>query len=421
MNKILDSSQPKTPILSVSMVIALAITGDSLMYSLLPLQADQLGITLAGVGMLLSANRIIRLFSNTWAGLAFERWGARKPFVFAAVLSVITTALYGAGFGFAVFLLARIGWGIAWSLFRHAGYVAVWAGSRSSRGRLMGTLWGVVRVGSAVSVLLGGYLFDRFNFATAVLAIAIITLLAIPASLRIRWSPVKDQEMNRPTSSFAGWREGLQTASRRWIIAVSFAYTLLEAIVAITLSKYIELNLGGTLIMSAIGIGTIAGIMLALRFTADFFFAPLLGAISDRFGYAPMIALLATLILTFMLAAAYSSGIWPLLFITLVFFAGSGMFATVNAAGSSLAMDTTRPHLFVSLFTTAIDAGAALGPLIAFPLVGWLGFGNVYMIAAGMLTLVASRFWYISRDDLGASSKSDTIYIEDEIGAKELP
>jgi len=49
------------------------------------------------------------LRSNTWASAIFERLGARTPFVFAVMLSLVTTALYGVGWGLSIFLL-RLGY-----------------------------------------------------------------------------------------------------------------------------------------------------------------------------------------------------------------------------------------------------------------------------------------------------------------------
>src|SRR5215203_4723180 len=50
------------PTVLASVVLALALLGDSLLYAVLPLHAATFGISLAWVGVLLSANRVIRLF-----------------------------------------------------------------------------------------------------------------------------------------------------------------------------------------------------------------------------------------------------------------------------------------------------------------------------------------------------------------------
>ena len=49
------------PTVLVSLVLALALPADSLLYAMLPLHAAEFGLSLATAGVLLSANRIVRL------------------------------------------------------------------------------------------------------------------------------------------------------------------------------------------------------------------------------------------------------------------------------------------------------------------------------------------------------------------------
>jgi len=203
--------RPERLVTVTAAVIGLCILGDSFLYGLLPLEAKNLGIALPLVGILLSANRLVRLISNTWASAVFERLGPRTPFILAAALSLITTALYGMGWGFVVFLFARLGWGIAWSALRQGGYQAIWTGAESARGRLTGLMWGIIRLGSAASVLMGGYLRDRFGYRAAILCVTVVTVLAIPVALSIRW-PREAEFRLRPLpangrdTSLEGWR-----------------------------------------------------------------------------------------------------------------------------------------------------------------------------------------------------------------------
>jgi len=76
-------------------VVGFSIMGDSLMYNILPLEAESLGIPVVLVGVLLSANRIVRLLSNTWVSRLFERFGPRFPFLLSALMGLLTTAAYG--------------------------------------------------------------------------------------------------------------------------------------------------------------------------------------------------------------------------------------------------------------------------------------------------------------------------------------
>ena len=382
----------------VALVVSLAIMGDSLMYSLLPLEAANLGIPLTLVGLLLSANRIIRLLSNTWASLAFERLGPRFPFIFASILSVITTLVYGLGWGFVAFLFARSGWGLAWSVFRHGGYLAVWSADENIKGRLMGILWGVVRMGSAVSVLLGGFIYDRFGFANTVFIITGISILAIPIALQLRWPQHKTTGNAESGSTLAGWRLALRNDSRRWISTLGFVDTLFEGILVSTASLFLASRLSSD--FSLLGIGTLAGLLLATRFTANLFFAPLIGSISDRLGQAPTLLILSLVILLGMTAASQLEGIALLVSLVFVFIAGSGLFVTGSAAASGLATTTERPHLFVGFYNTSLDAGAAIGPLLAYSLGDGLpGLEYLYITVAATLFLVALRFWWVQRQN----------------------
>lgn len=391
---ITSPTRPHRLVLNVGTVIAICIMGDSLMYSILPLEAENLGIPLALVGVLLSANRIIRLLSNSWASRLFERLGPRWPFIGSAVLGLLTTLLYGSGWGFVVFLLARAGWGISWSGLRQGGYQAIWGGSEAVRGRLMGLLWGVVRVGSAVSVLLGGYLRDRYGFPVAIGVIAAITALGIPAALSIRWPKAKALPTDRPTTQ--GWRFAFQTAPQRWLMAVGFLDTLFEGILGATASLFLAKRLGGdSLLDFGIGIGTVAGILLALRYISGLVFGPLIGALSDRLGQPRTMVLTCLVFVVGTTGAVTLPDLYALLCLALVFIALSGTFVTANASASGIANRTQRPHLFVGAFSTAIDAGAAVGPLLSYSLGEFTGFEPLYVVTSVLVLLAALRYWQV--------------------------
>ena len=114
-------ARPEWLVARVAAVVGLSIQGDSLLYGILPLAASGLGIPLGLVGLLLSANRLVRLISNTWASTLFERFGPRLPFIASAILGFLTALVYSASWGVVVFVLARMAWGIAWSGLRQGG------------------------------------------------------------------------------------------------------------------------------------------------------------------------------------------------------------------------------------------------------------------------------------------------------------
>jgi MFS transporter, DHA1 family, multidrug resistance protein len=392
-----QTAPPKKPerlVLAVGGTIGLTILGDSFLYGTLPIEAGNLGIALPLVGVLLSINRLVRLLSNTWASAVFERLGPRRPFVFAVTLALLTTAAYGAGWGFLAFFLARMGWGIAWSALRQGGYQAVWAGGDKVKGRLMGMLWGIIRLGSAFGVLFGGYLRDRFGYRTGVGGIAALTALAIPAALSIRWAAPPSPATVTPMPLRQGWREALKTAPGRRLLLAGFVHSAFEGVLISTTSLFLAGRLGGNLLFPGLGarIGTLAGVLLAIRWTSDMLFGPAIGALSDRIGQARALLVLAGVLLAAMAGVVGLNGTPLILCLCVMFISSGGLMITLAATASGVALKTERPHIYVGVYATAHDAGAALGPLLAYFATGLIGLAGQYLLGAAVTILAILRY-----------------------------
>ena len=80
------------------------------------------------------------------------------------VLAVITTATYGWATTFWILLLARIAWGLCWSVLRlGACWTVLDEATDANRGFLMGIYSSVARSGSMVGVVAGGLLTDAIG------------------------------------------------------------------------------------------------------------------------------------------------------------------------------------------------------------------------------------------------------------------
>lgn len=382
---------------TAGLVIALCILGDSFLYSLLPLEAGRLGIALPLVGVLLSANRLVRLLSNTAAGGVYERFGARRPFALSAALGVLTTAVYAFGRGFWLFLPARLGWGMAWSGLRQGGYQAVWAGDERRRGRLMGLLWGIIRLGSALSVVVGGYLRDRFGYRTAASVVLAISALALPLAATLRWPAAVHRPTARPAGAlWAGLLAALRADGSRRLLLAGFIYAIFEGVLISTTSLFLAGRLGAEGLPGGLvgRVGTVAGFLLAVRWTAEILFGPAIGALADRFGQVTVLVGLAFSLLAGVLGMAWLGGLPLLLALLMAFVSSAGLNITLSAVASIEAQHVERPQMFVGAYTTAGDAGSAAGPLLAYSL-GALagGMQNLYLAAAAILALAVVAYW----------------------------
>lgn len=385
--------------------------GDSLMYSILPLQANSLGFALPLVGVLLSANRFVRLLSNRWAGTAFERLGSQFPFLASVVLGLLSTFVYGLQAGFIVFLLARMAWGVAWSGLRQGGYVATWSGEPGIRGRLTGLLLGLVRLGSAVGVVLGGILFDRYGFTPAVVVVGAIGVLAVPVALAIPWRPVKLREASPPTNdnnaraetSADGWqllaKIALEHPVYRWLTISSFFIYLLGGIIISTTSIFIAGRFpnNADMLFLGLGIATLTGLLHGTRWVTNLLVGPIVGALSDSFGKANTLFALGVTMLFALGAVSVSPAGIAVLSLLIVLLLDGSLHVVVNATASTEATDTDRPHTFVAAFATMTDAGSAFGPIIAFSALANTQLPTVYLVGATILLACLLKYWLADR------------------------
>src|SRR3970040_1677051 len=102
-------------LLPIGLGTALSLMGDTALYAVLPTHTSAAGISLVSVGVILSANRWIRLITNGTAGVAYDRGPHRWFFVLAMFLGALSTALYAGTQGFWPLLAARLLWGLAWA------------------------------------------------------------------------------------------------------------------------------------------------------------------------------------------------------------------------------------------------------------------------------------------------------------------
>jgi len=173
-----------------------------------------------------------------------------------------------------------------------------------------------------------------------------------------------------------------------------FVHSAFEGVLISTTSLYLAGRLGGNLLFPGLGtrIGTLAGFLLAVRWTSDMLFGPAIGALSDRIGQARTLVLLAS-VLAFMMIGVVSLSALPLILcLCILFVASAGLLITLAALANGVALRAERPHIYVGVYATAVDAGAAVGPLLAYFATSLLGLSGQYLLSAAALIL--SILWY---------------------------
>ena len=394
-------------------VVAAVIMGDSMIYNVIPSNVSTFGVSLGLVGVLLSANRVVRLASNLLAPWVVQRFGISKPVLVSAVLSIGTTAIFGVAHGFAALLAARIVWGACYSLMRLGGYLVVLEESSDrTRGRSMGFFGGGQRMGSFVGVLLGGILFDAFGRTTSFLAIAGLGFLGLPASLALIRNPdsrvateIQTRELESYTLKDAHkcgrirlWDlmispvPELKGHQRQQLLAVNFAFfsfhLVMSGTLVATLGFYLSQRLEEDITIAGIvlGVATINGFLLATRWMFDVA-SPYLGYLGDRVGQQkiPLFALPICAGALFLMA--FKASLWlTLSWLPFAFVASAASYTSLSVLAGGLSPAYRRAQV-MSRHATWQDVGSASGPLLSYAVLVYLSLELVYLVGALFMLL----------------------------------
>ena len=298
---------PKRQVCLTAIILAISVMGDSMLYGVLPSHLDEFGLTAGlGAGLILSANRWIRLASNTWAAKIYNKFGLKNPFYLSVVLAITSTAAYGLFPGFWPLLIARIAWGICFSIQLVSLYMVVLREDEQYRGRLMGLYNAIFRFGSLMAVLVGGILVDLIGIRIAFLIIAFVMVLCfsiIPLlneSDTYLASPIKHSNSDRKKFQQNGNKSniwtlltgypGESTVQRYKLLAVHYTrFTntfAISGLVTATVGLLLRERIGESLDISGftIGVATLTGMVLATSFANEVGLSTYFGHISDKFG-----------------------------------------------------------------------------------------------------------------------------------------
>ena len=401
---------PPRWVVAVSCAVAASILGDSLLYAVLPTIHDDLGLQAYMVGILLSANRFVRLFTNTLAGWTMARAGVRGPFVVAVFTAALTTALYVSGLGFAVFLVARIGWGLCWSFLRLGGYLAALdASDGRNRGYYLGFFAGVTRFGSFIAALIGGFMTDLIGFEETVLAFTALTVIGGLAVLRER--PPRPVTTPTPTATPAAARlpeiDDFPQRQRLWIVYVTVLLQAMaiQGLVTATLGAWLQDSFGDDISLTfvTIGVASLTGLLLSIHFLGDFAWGPVAGHLSDKHGRLHFLLAAGVIEVAGLIGLAFAPGVWGVILSALVLFlAATAVKVSLDALAGDLAPVERRSQT-MSTYATWSDLGSAAGPLVGWIIGIGLGLNWMYLGSASTLIVASGLLFLTFRHDEPAS------------------
>jgi MFS family permease len=314
-----------------------AIMGDSLIYIVLPASISDFGLensfgvsAAVWIGLALSINRLIRLVGNSLAAATFNRFGFKTPFVIAVLLGGLTTFTYAFSKGAALLLVTRALWGLSYSHLRLGAYLAAFEiGDSSNRGRLLGFFNAGSRTGSFIAVTAGAALAGwagrgvAFTTLAAVGIIGVAIALAVPNFAVRKTAPATgDSGTGAPASTGLGDKAWAVLVSplpesarsiRKRLLAINYlrfgtAFAANGLVIA-TISPFLADLYGdkATVFGVSIGIVTLAGLLVGIRWFGDLALLVPMGHLSDVWGRRRTVMIGAALTLAAMLVVALAT------------------------------------------------------------------------------------------------------------------
>ena len=373
------SSFPRPTIL-ISVATAFSLLGDQFLYAVLPSYFDEIGLLPIHVGILLSANRWVRFITNPIADRAYRRIPMRSAAAASFLVGAALTAVYASSSSFAVLLVARLLWGLCWSFIRQAGIVTVVESTLTNRvGRAMGFYNGVSRSGALFGMVVGAFCHDVIGYGPTLIAFAALSLAAVPIGYASR--PKVDDRAGEAAPQTNG-------ESQAGLLATAYIMALVGAGMIVSTTGHLLQSRAGdeiTMLGATVGVATVTGAVLGIRWAIILVGAPALGALSDRFGRRSTATFYFLTGGAVLLVVATTSDVLPLVLGVVVFLICVTGIQVLLYAEAGL-----RGSRAIVAFVTGADLGGASGPLLAWGVVQ-AGLPHVsILLIGGALYLVGA-------------------------------
>ena len=383
--------------------------GDATLYTVLPTHTAEAGITLAAVGIILSANRFIRLFLNGPTGILYDRSRRRRLFVPALFIGALSTAIYAAWDGFWPLMAGRLIWGLAWSLIWVGGATIILdVTTDGDRGRWTGLYQTWFFLGAAIGAFAGGFLTDRIGYSAALwIGAGVTTLGGVVALIYLpETRSSKNLNLSYPKNETAQkWRPNGELVSVVSLQGINRFVTagVLAATIALLVQEQLSMN------NLVLGVATVTGILIGLRTILSMFAAPLAGSLSDKSGNRWGVTMTGLIFGSIgMLLLIRPDPVFILVGIGFSAIAGGSIQALVTTRTGDL-VDQEQRGKAIGLLHTSGDLGSALGPITAYFLLRWINLSGVYVLCAILFALgagISLRMYWRYRSSSNLLTKS---------------
>jgi MFS family permease len=258
-------------------VLSLCLPSDVLLYLLMPMNADAFGVSLAEAGVLLAANRLVRIFGYSYVVRFYAKRGDRAALTLAALVSMVCALGNSFITGFGWLLILRLGWGLSYAAL-NLSTQALATSEPAGAARRSGTSRAIIAIGPMLALPLGALVSLYYGPRVIFLILALFSLVGLVIA---RGLPNIPHAM--PKASGRRFKAPDSVAMWSFIEGVA-----LDGLFIFGLSLQAQSILGGNAVF-------IAGVLLALRYVSEMLLSPLGGRAAASYGAVRMLVVFSAL------------------------------------------------------------------------------------------------------------------------------
>ena len=381
-----------------------------------PLYGRELGLTVAQIGITVSAFAIARVFTNVPAAMLSNRIGRRWILVAAGLFAAAGYTLSATADSLAPLMAFRFIAGIGSGAFITVAIAATSdMSSMANRARLMSFYQWSFIAGITLGPFVGGIVADIWGLRAPFYIVGIVSVLSalwtltmVPETRGMQQAEAQQDDDEARTSPAAGGGRGAWLGQYRFMLSRGYMLILLIFIAAFFIRGGGLFNLFPIIANEDLGLSeSFVGFMQTLPAIAGLLVLPFVGTISDRFGRKSIIVPGILLYVICLMILGYSTPVW-VLSAAVVFAIGIFIF------GIAQGMEGPVPIAYVSDVSPADRQATAQGMartigdialMSGGPLLGWVsdtwGSSEALYGTAVAMGVIMIIFWIFARETAG--------------------
>jgi MFS transporter, DHA1 family, inner membrane transport protein len=345
--------------------------------------ATALNISVAAAGQTMTVYALATAVLAPLALVLTGGWPRRRALWVGMLLFAAGNAVCALSEALPVLLAGRVLMGVGAMFTPVAAGIAVALVEPQRRGRALALVFIGISMSYVIGLPLGAWLGLRHGWHVPVAGVAVMSLLMVV--LLLAWLP---REIAAPGASFKGLGALLSRPLVLWVLVLTLLYFTAIFLVFAYIGPVLQalVPMSGerlSLTLMVFGLAGVAGTVLG-------------GWANDRFGAPRTLALQLAVLASMMVLVPFTRGDYPFLVAVFVVWgvAGFGMMTPQQSRLASLS--PTQAPILLSLNTSMLYFGTALGAALGGAVSGGLGFAHMAWVGvpfavAGLATLWISR------------------------------